>query len=138
MRLVRSPRAQRLSRPRRRRERARPRAAPSRPRADPFLPAYTLGPDWPAVPIFADLLGLCRRGDPAARPLGGFLDGSGASLPLPPVGRLGLRSAAPSAPRRRLLGAPMALWALASACVSERGGRALPLAPSAFMDWRCS
>src|SRR5271166_3608579 len=126
MRSARSPRAQRLSRPRRRRERARPRAAPSRPRADPFLPAHALRPDWPAVPILAELLGLCRRGDPAARPLGGLLDRSGASLPLPPVGRLGLRSAARSAPRRRLLGAALALWGLAPAWVSERGGRALP------------
>src|SRR5271170_6774829 len=115
---LRSPRARRLLRPLRRRERARFRAASGRPRADPLLPAHTLEPGRQAVPVFADLFGLCGRGDRAPWPLGGLLDGLGARVPLPSVGRLRLRSAARPAPPDRLMGATLALWALALGRVS--------------------
>src|ERR1700677_2524336 len=115
MRSARSPRAMRRKRLRRRRERTCPRAAPRRPRADPLLPAHPLKPHRPAVPVFADLLGLCGRSDPAAWPVGGLLDGLGARVPLPSARRLGLRSAAGAARPARFLGAPVALRSLAFA-----------------------
>src|SRR5271156_3306521 len=128
MRSVRSRRAKRSSRGLRRRERAWSRAAARRPRADPVLPAHALEPHWPAVPLSAELLGLCGCGDRAARPLGGLLDGGCARLPLPPVGRRRLRSAARSAVPRRLVGSALALWALAP--VVERGARASLASPA--------
>ena len=67
---------------------------PRRPCRDPFLPVDPVGRARPAMPLPADLLGLCGRSDPAAWRLGGRLDGCGADLPLPPLGRGGLRSSA--------------------------------------------
>src|SRR5271156_5295335 len=115
MRSVRSPRAMRRKKLRRRRERTCPRPAPRRPRADPLLPAHALKPHRSAVPLFADLLGLCGRSDPAAWPMGWLLDGPGARVPLPSARRLGLRSAAGAAGPARFLGAPVALRSLAFA-----------------------
>src|ERR1700733_16208196 len=116
MRWRKSPRARRSARPCRRRGPARV-GAPGRARADPLLPAYIFEPARPEVPLFADLLGLYGRGDRAPRPLGGLLDGRGACVPLPPLGRLRLRSAARSAAHGRLMGA-LALWTLAFRRVS--------------------
>ena len=48
----------------------------------------------PAVPLSAELLGLCGRGDRPPRPVGRDVDGRCADLPLPSVGRLRIRSAA--------------------------------------------
>ena len=118
MRWRRSPRARRLARPRRRRERAGLGAAPRSPRADPLLPAHVFEPDRPSVPVFADLFGLYGRGDGAPWPLGRLLDGAGACVPLPPLGRLRLRSAARPASAHRLMGATLALWTLAFRRVS--------------------
>src|SRR5580658_2641020 len=115
MRSVRSPRARRRKRSRRRRERVCSRPAPRRPRADPLLPAHAFKPGRPGVPISADLLGLYGRGDRAARPVGGLVDGPGARVPVPPVGRLWLRSAARPARSARFLGPPLALRRLAFA-----------------------
>src|ERR1700729_3494918 len=118
MRWLKSPRARRLARPRRRRERARSRAASRRSRADPLLPAHALQSDRSTVPLFADLFGLCGRGDRAPWPWARRLDGLGARVPLPPVGRLRLRPAARSACPQRLMGAALAVWALALRRVS--------------------
>ncbi len=46
------------------------------------------------LPAFADLLGLYRRGDRAARALGGRRDGHCPPSPLPPLGHRGVRSGA--------------------------------------------
>src|SRR5271169_3681780 len=118
MRWLRSPRGTPLTRPRRRRERDRSRAASRRPCADPLLSAYAFEPNRPAVPVLADLFGLCGRGERAPRPLGGLLDGPGAGVPLPPLGRLRLRSHARSASPEGLMGATLALWTLALGRVS--------------------
>src|SRR5271156_4904583 len=138
MRWRRSPRARRLARPRRRRERVSLGAAPGRARADPLLPAYLFEPARPAVPVFADLLGLYGRGDRAPRPLGGLLDGRGAYVPLPPLGWLWLRSAARPASAYRLMGATLALWTLAFRRVSlASAARSLyGLAPSLIQPKR--
>ena len=69
----------------------------------------------PRVPVFADLLGLRGRSDPAAWAVGGLVDGLGAGMPLPPVGRLGLRPAAAAASLAGFLGAAVALSSLALA-----------------------
>ena len=53
-----------------------------------FYQLTLFGPAGPPLPLPADLLGLRRRSDPAARPVGGRLDGDGANLPLPSLGRL--------------------------------------------------
>src|SRR5271155_2691295 len=118
MRWLKSPRARRFARPLRRRERAGLGAAPGRPRADPLLPAHVFEPGRPSVPVFADLFGLHGRGDRAPWPLGGLLDGAGARVPLPSLGRLRLRSSARSASHGRLMGSALALWALALGRVS--------------------
>src|SRR3984957_17373667 len=118
MRWLKLPRARRFARPRRRRERVRSRAASRRSRANPLLPAHVFGPGRPSVPVFADLLGLCGRGDRAPWPLGGLLDGRGARVPLPSLGRVWLRPAARSAAHGRLMGATLALWTLALRRVS--------------------
>ena len=89
---------------------------------DPLLPAHAVRPDRPAVPLSADLLGLRRRGDRAPRPLGRRLDGRGAHLPLPSLGRVRLRSAAREsrrAPRGRCPGVTDA----GGSARSEAGGR---------------
>src|ERR1700722_5639051 len=124
----RSLRARRPARPRQRRERAGSGAAPRRPCADPLLPAHTIEPDRPAVPVFADVFGLHGRGDGALWPLGGLLDGPCAGVPLPSLGWLRLRSAARPASHEGLMGAALALRTLAFRRVS------LPLPPAAFMD----
>src|ERR1700729_3452006 len=108
MRWLKSPSARRFARPRRRRERAGLGAAPGRARADPLLPAHIIEPGWPSVPVFADLFGLYGRGDRAPRPLGGLLDGRGARVPMPPLGRLRLRSSARSYSHGRLMGSALA------------------------------
>src|ERR1700722_14225644 len=131
MRWLRSARARRLTRPRRRRERAGLGAASRRPCADPLLSAYAFEPDRPAVSVLANLFGLCGRGDRAPRPLGRLLDGVGAGVPLPPLGRLRLRSHARSASPERLMGATLALWTLALGRVSlaSAASRLYGLAP---------
>ena len=94
------------------------RAAPGRARADPLLPADTLRPYRPPVPVFADLFGIYGRGDRAPRSLGGLLDGCGARVPMPSLGRLRLRSSARPASHGRLMGSALALWTLALRRVS--------------------
>ncbi len=123
-----------LTRPRRRRERDRSRAASRRPCADPLLSAHTFRPHRPAVPIFADLFGVCGRGDRAPWPLGGLLDGPGARVSLPPLGRLGLRSRARSSSPERLMGATVALWTLAPGRVSLASAASRPLWTGAVPD----
>src|SRR3984957_17061563 len=118
MRWLKSPRARRLARPRPRRDRAGSRAAPRRPCADPLLPADTLRPYRPSVPLFADLFGLYGRGDRTPWPLGWLLDGAGARVPLPPLGRLRLRPAARPVSHEGLMGAALALRTLALRRVS--------------------
>ncbi len=54
-------------------------------------------------------------------------------LPLSSVGRIGLRSALRSPSRRRLVGAPVALWALAHARPMSRARALRPVHP-VFMD----
>src|SRR3984885_7326680 len=138
MRWLRSARARRLTRPRQRRERDRSCAASRRPCADPLLSAYAFKPDRPAVSVLANLFGLCGRGDRAPRPLGRLLDGVGAGVPLPPLGRLRLRSHARSAPPERLMGATLALWTLALGRVSlaSAASRLYGLAPSLIQPKR--
>ena len=60
------------------------RAAPRGPLRHPRLSALPVGADGPALPALAELLRLQRRGDPAARALGGLLDRIRAHLPLRP------------------------------------------------------
>ena len=121
-------------RPRRRRERAGCRAAPRRPRADPLLPAHAFEPHRPAMPVFADLFGLCGRGDRAPWPVGRLLDGRWRACAAATLG------AAP-ATIRRPIGFPQTPHGRnpgamdAGARATER---ALPLSLPAFMDWRRS
>ena len=67
------------------------------------------------MPLFADLLQLCRRGDLPSRTLGWRLDGTSAGLPLSPARRFGLRPAASSNSPRRELAAAVALRQVAQA-----------------------
>src|SRR5271165_6295623 len=89
---------------------------------DSTVPTHAVERPRPAMSLFAELLGLRRRGDPAPWTLGRRLDGRRADLPVPPVGRLGLRSAARGVARRRELGAALEVWPLAfSALMIGRG-----------------
>ena len=87
------------------------------------------------MPLSADLLGLCGRGDRAPRPVGRRMDGRGAHLPLPSLGRLGVSIRRPTqfraAPRGRGPGATDAGVSAATEC-------GLPRRPPAFMDVRHS
>src|SRR5208337_408789 len=109
----RSPRGGRPLRTRQRDDRPRPFAASRGARVDPFLPVDVVERSRPAVPLPSELLGLRRRGDPASWAVGGFLDGRGADLPLPSLGRRGLRSAARDDFERGLVVAAVALRTLA-------------------------
>ena len=122
---------------RRRRERACAHAARRRAHADPLLPAHTFKLGRPAVPIFADLLVLHGPGDPAAWALGWLLDGLGAGVPLPSLGRLGLRSAARATRPAALPGRVHGAMESGDPRLSEKR-QALPLPLPPFMDWRCS
>src|SRR5712691_6912737 len=66
-------------------------AAQFRPRADQALSLHPVAAHRIALPASADLLGICRRGDRAAWPVGGRLDGARAHPALPPVGNRGAR-----------------------------------------------
>lgn len=67
------------------------------------------------MPLFADLLQLCRRGDLPSRTLGWRLDGISAGVPLSSARRLRLRSAARCDSSRRELAAAVALRQVAQA-----------------------
>src|SRR5208337_2215948 len=121
-------------RPPRRHDRVRARAAPGGACADSVLPTHAVGPDRPAVPLPAELLGLYRRGDRPSRRLGRGVDGRCAHLSLPSLGRLGIRSAASGDSCRRVLDAAVALRSLALPLRLT----ALPPAPPAYMDGRHS
>ena len=127
-------RARRRPRTRRPRERARLRAAPRSPGADPGLPAHALEPDRPAVPLFADLFGLCGRGGRPPWRVGRLLDGTGARVPLPPVGRRRLRPAA----RPDLLRTPHGRSLGGMDAGARPSERALLPRPRAFMHGRRS
>src|ERR1700691_888418 len=89
-------------------------SAAGRSGADPPLSADPFRLGRPAVPLPAYLLGLRGRSDPRPWTLGGRLDGGGAHLSLPSLGRDGFRSAAGRLSGRGILETPLALWAMAA------------------------
>lgn len=82
----------------------------------------------PAMPLSADLLGLCGRGHTNAWRLGRRMDGRGANLPLPSLGRARVRPGARAGARRRALVSALDLWRVAAAEGARRRGltRSLP------------
>lgn len=89
-------------------------AASHRPCLDPLLSIDVVQPARPPMPLLADLLGIRRRGDRPAWPVGRVMDEHGARLPLPPLGRIGLRSAPRDASDARFVAAAVALRPLAT------------------------
>ena len=102
---------------------ARPPSSVRRAWAHTRLSRHPLGFRWALVPACAELLGLCGRGDRAARALGRRLDEPCARLSMPAGGHERLRPAAAADARERRRAASLALRPVARPA-ALRGGRA--------------